>query len=57
MLTVYGRSTTNNALVNLTATVNDAQVKLIANPTSSAYKGTRIIFQATYFQTQNPLLK
>jgi len=56
-VTVYGRSTVGNPLINLSAAVDDSSVKLIVNPTQSIYDGAKVIFQATYFQTQNPLQK
>jgi hypothetical protein len=56
-VTVYGRSTVGDPLINLSATVSESYVKLIVNPTQNAYSGAKVIFQATYFETQNPLQK
>jgi len=56
-VSVYGRSTVGDPLINLSATVSESYVKLIVNPTQNAYSGAKVIFQATYFETQNPLQK
>jgi hypothetical protein len=58
-VTIYGRGNLGNQLVDLVATVNDSYVELRATAAqgadSTVYYGAKVIFQATYFETLNPL--
>lgn len=64
-VTIYGRNSLNERLVDLTATVNASKVQLIANPSSSPNDstyddsgllvGSKLIFSATYYHTLNDL--
>jgi hypothetical protein len=56
-VTIYGRGNLGNELINLTATVNDSYVELRATAAQSAYNGSKCIFQATYFETLNPITR
>ena len=60
-VTIYGRGNLGNELINLTATVNDSYVELKATPAqgadSTVYSGSKCIFQATYFETLNPITR
>lgn len=49
-LSIFGRVSLPK-LINLSATVNDSWVSIIANPISDVYKGVKISFTATYGQT------
>ena len=49
-LSIFGRVSLPK-LINLSATVNDSWVSIIANPISEVYKGAKISFTATYGQT------
>lgn len=51
-VTVYGRTDLNQKLVNLTATVTNSKLTLIANPETTPCK---LIFSANYYQTLNPI--
>ena len=60
-VTVYGRSNLGDNLVELTATVDNSKVTLIANPATSidgstVYQGSKLIFSANYYYTQNELV-
>lgn len=60
-VTVYGRSNLGNNLVDLSATVDNSKVTLIANPATSldgstVYLGSKLIFSANYYYTQNELV-
>lgn len=59
-ITVYGRSNIGDKLVELTATVDNSVVRLIANPAlsndgSTILEGSKLIFSANYYYTQNEL--
>lgn len=54
-VTVFGRSNLTRDLIELTATVNASKVSLIANPSSTAVKGSKLILSAIYFHTLNDL--
>ena len=58
-VTVYGRSNMGNNLINISSTVNNSYVRIILNPAQktpiTTYAGAKVIFSATYFQTQNAL--
>lgn len=64
-ITIYGRTNMGQNLIDLTATVTDSKVKIIANPTSSPdgstyddsslLLGGKIIFSATYFHSINEI--
>ena len=51
-LSIFGRVSLPK-LINLSATVNDSWVSIIANPISDVYKGAKISFTATYGQTMS----
>jgi hypothetical protein len=51
-VTVYGRTDLDQKLINLTATVNNSKLVLVANPVSAPCK---VIFSANYYQTLNPI--
>jgi hypothetical protein len=54
-LTVYGRTSIDDALINITAEVNNSYLSLIANVTDTAFLGTKVIFFANYAETITPL--
>lgn len=64
-LTIYGRTNMGENLIDLTATVTDSKVTILANPTSSPdgstydnsslLVGGKIIFGATYFHSINEI--
>jgi hypothetical protein len=51
-LSIFGRVSLPK-LINLSASVNDSWVSIIANPISDVYKGAKISFTATYGQTMS----
>jgi len=51
-LSIFGRVSLPK-LINLSATVNDSWVSIIANPISDVYKGAKISFTATYGQAMS----
>ena len=65
-VTVIGRTTLNENLVDLTVTVNDSKLQLLANPANSPsdstydnstlLTGAKAIFSATYYHTINDLV-
>jgi hypothetical protein len=48
-----------NDLVLVTTTVNNSYVRIVLNPAAktptTTYAGAKVVFSATYFQTQNSL--
>jgi len=54
-VTIYGRANLGNELINLNAVVNYTNIQLLASASSSAYNDSKITFQATYFETLNPV--
>ena len=50
---IYARNNLGIDLVNITATVNNSYVDIIANPTASN-EGSKIIYTVQYYQNQNP---
>lgn len=58
-VTIYGRSNMGNELVTVSSTVNNSYVRIVLNPAikspTETYAGAKVIFSATYFQTQNAL--
>ncbi len=50
---IYARNNLGTNLVNITATVNNSYVDIIANPTASN-EGSKIIYTVQYYQNQNP---
>tara|TARA_B100000085_G_C18541031_1_gene511916 strand:+ start:1487 stop:1999 length:513 start_codon:yes stop_codon:yes gene_type:complete len=52
---IFGRSSINQELVNLSVTVDQSQVKINASPTSNTYAGAKLIFHATYAKTIHQL--
>lgn len=60
-VTIYGRSNLGDNLIDLTATINNSKVSLVANPLTSqdgstVYLGSKLIFSANYYYTQNELV-
>ena len=54
-VTVFGRTSIDDSLVNITATVNNSYVSVIANATDSSFLGSKLIFYAMYAETITPL--
>jgi len=54
-VTVFGRTSIDDSLVNITATVNDSYVDVIANATDTSFIGSKLIFYAMYAETITPL--
>ena len=54
-VTVYGRTSIDDSLVNITATVNDSYVDVVANATDTSFIGSKLIFYAMYAETITPL--
>ena len=50
---IYARNNLGTNLVNITATVNNSYVDIIANPTASN-EGSKVIYTVQYYQNQNP---
>lgn len=60
-VTIYGRSNLGDNLIDLTATVNNSKLSLIADPLTSldgstVFLGSKLIFSANYYYTQNELV-
>lgn len=53
--TVYGRTSIDDQLIIIDATVNSSWLSLTASPTDPAYAGARISVFATYAETMLPL--
>ena len=53
--TVYGRTSIDDELITIDATVNNSWVSVTASPADPAYNGARISCIATYTQTMLPL--
>lgn len=54
-VTIFGRTSIDDSLVNITATVNDSYVSVIANATDTSFIGAKLIFYAMYAETITPL--
>lgn len=64
---LYGRTNLGENLVDLTATVSDSRVRIVAHPSSSPdgstydnsslLLGAKLIFSATYYHTINDLVR
>lgn len=58
-VTVYGRTNLGRELVELSVSVDDSRVRLIANPATSSdstsNSGSKLVFFADYFNTVNEL--
>lgn len=54
-VTVFGRTSIDDSLVNITATVNNSYVSVIANATDTSFLGSKLIFHAMYAETITPL--
>jgi plastocyanin len=54
-VTVFGRTSIDDSLVNITATVNDSYVDVVANATDTTFIGSKLIFYAMYAETITPL--
>jgi hypothetical protein len=59
-LTIYGRSNLGNNLIKLNSTVDNSLVKVTVDPADKSqtekYTGSKVIFGASYFSTQNALV-
>lgn len=53
--TVFGRTSIQDELITLSASVNSNKMILTASPASSEFTGAKAIFSATYAETINPL--
>ena len=60
VIKIYGRSNLGNSLIKITSEVNNSYVRIKINPADKSatekYTGSKIIFGATYFATQNALV-
>jgi hypothetical protein len=66
-LTIYGRTNTNENLIDISATVTASKVSLIVGPASSPdgstydnsslLVGSKVIFSATYYHTINEITR
>jgi len=54
-VTVYGRTSIDDSLINISAVVTNSYLSLIANVTDTAFVGTKIIFFANYAECIQPL--
>lgn len=54
-VTVFGRSSLNSDLIELSATVNASKVSLVVNPSSNLVNGSKLIFSVNYYHTINTL--
>lgn len=52
---VFGRTTIENELIDITATVSASYLSLVATAKDPAYEGARLSFIATYAETISPL--
>ncbi len=52
-LNVYSRLSTNTELVEIRAVVNDSYIDIFASPKSTKLQGSKLIFTAKYFTSQN----
>ena len=52
---IFGRSSINQELVNLSVTVDESICKINASPTANTYAGAKLIFHATYAKTIHQL--
>lgn len=53
--TVFGRTSIQDELITLTASVNSSKLQLTANPTNLMFAGAKVIFTANYSETITPL--
>lgn len=53
--TVFGRTSIQDELITISASVNSSKMILTANPASLAYTGAKVIFTASYSETITPL--
>jgi plastocyanin len=54
-VTVYGRTSIDDSLINISAVVTNSYLSLIANVTDTAFVGTKVIFFANYAECIQPL--
>ncbi len=52
---IFGRSSINQELINISVTVDESRVQIKADPTSNVYAGAKLIFHATYAKTIHQL--
>ena len=55
VVNIYGRSSINQELINISATVDASVVYLNVEPKSASYAGAKLIFHASYAQSINKL--
>lgn len=55
-LSVFGRTSLENDIINLSATVNESYVSVKAAPASEEFANAKLVYNAFYFQNQNLLL-
>ena len=54
-VTVYGRTSIDDSLINISAVVTNSYLSLITNVTDTAFLGTKVIFFANYAECIQPL--
>lgn len=54
-VTVYGRTSIDDSLINISATVNNSYVNVVANVTDTTFLGTKLVFFANYAECIFPL--
>ena len=54
-VTVYGRTSIDDSLINISAVVTNSYLSLIANVTDTSFVGTKVIFFANYAECIQPL--
>lgn len=54
-VTVYAKTGIDDAIIRLSAEVNDSWFSLKASPADSAFTGAKLVFFANYVETINPL--
>ena len=54
-VTVYGRTSIDDSLINISAVVTNSYLSLIANVTDTTFVGTKVIFFANYAECIQPL--
>lgn len=53
--TIFGRTSIEDELITISATVNSSKMQLTANPASIEFAGAKVIFTASYSETITPL--
>ena len=55
VVSIFGRSSIHNELVDISVTVDESKCKIIASPKNTAYTGAKLVFHATYCKTIHQL--